>query len=47
MGETAQAVDARFIVMGSHGRSGWRELLTGSTTTKLVKESKTPLFLYH
>ena len=47
MGETAQAIDAKFIVMGSRGRSGWLEMLTKSTTNNLMKESKTPLFLYH
>lgn len=35
------------LVMGSYGRSGWREVLFGSTTGKLVENPPCALFIYH
>jgi nucleotide-binding universal stress UspA family protein len=45
--EIATELDARLIVMGTYGRRGWREFLLGSTTDKLLSESKSPLFIHH
>jgi len=33
------------IVMGAYGHSKIREFLVGSTTTKLIRQSKIPLLL--
>ncbi len=34
------------IFMGSHGRSGWRHLLLGSVTTKVLSLSQIPVLVY-
>ncbi|HEX6086190.1 MAG TPA: universal stress protein [Thermoanaerobaculia bacterium] len=34
--ETADAIDADLIVMGTHGRTGWRRVLLGSVAEKVV-----------
>ncbi|HYK04109.1 MAG TPA: universal stress protein [Thermoanaerobaculia bacterium] len=34
--ETAEAIDADLIVMGTHGRTGWRRALLGSVAEKVV-----------
>jgi nucleotide-binding universal stress UspA family protein len=34
------------IFMGSHGRSGWGQLLLGSVTTKVLSTCKTPVLVY-
>lgn len=34
--ETAEAIDADLIVMGTHGRTGWRRTLLGSVAEKVV-----------
>lgn len=36
---------ARLVVMGAYGRSMWRELVFGSITTTVLRESAVPLFL--
>lgn len=38
---------ARTLVMGSYGRRGWRQMLFGSTTGKLVENPPCALFVYH
>ena len=34
--ETAESIDADLIVMGTHGRTGWRRALLGSVAEKVV-----------
>lgn len=34
--DTAESIDADLIVMGTHGRTGWRRALLGSVTEKVV-----------
>lgn len=34
------------IFMGSHGRSGWRKLLLGSVTSKVLSICKTPVLVH-
>lgn len=34
------------IFMGSHGRSGWGQLLLGSVTTKVLSICKIPVLVY-
>jgi nucleotide-binding universal stress UspA family protein len=34
--DTAEAIDADLIVMGTHGRTGWRRALLGSVAEKVV-----------
>lgn len=43
----AQNLKAGLLVMGSYGHRGWRELLFGTTTNKLVENPPCPLFVYH
>ncbi|MGE4373250.1 MAG: universal stress protein [Xanthobacter sp.] len=38
---------ARTLVMGCYGRRGWRQMLFGSTTGKLVENPPCALFIYH
>lgn len=45
--EFQQQVSADLFVMGAHSMSAIRRLTFGSTTHKLVTESKIPLFLSH
>lgn len=36
------------LVMGAHGRDGWlRRALMGSTTNRILTETKTPIFIHH
>jgi nucleotide-binding universal stress UspA family protein len=41
--DTADAIDADLIVMGTHGRTGWRRALMGSITEKVVHHTSRPL----
>ena len=41
--ETANNVDADLIVIATHGLSGWRKLLFGSVTEKVVRRSPCPV----
>lgn len=41
--ETAEAIDADLIVMGTHGRTGWRRALIGSVAEKVVRHSQRPV----
>ncbi|WP_213778149.1 universal stress protein [Caballeronia sp. dw_276] len=42
---TAQAFDADLVVMGTHGRRGWRRLLLGSVTEHFLRISTRPVLL--
>lgn len=37
---------AGLIVMGAYGQPGWKELLFGSVTRTVLRDSRVPLFLY-
>jgi nucleotide-binding universal stress UspA family protein len=41
--ETAKAIDANLIVMGTHGRTGWRRALLGSVAENVVHHTDTPV----
>jgi nucleotide-binding universal stress UspA family protein len=41
----ADATDADLIVIGSHGRSGFEQLLIGSTTEKVVRKAHCPVMV--
>lgn len=41
--ETADEIDADVIVMGTHGRTGWRRALIGSVAEKVVRHSQRPV----
>jgi nucleotide-binding universal stress UspA family protein len=41
--ETADAIDADLVVMGTHGRTGWRRALIGSVAEKVVRHSQRPV----
>lgn len=43
--QTAQAVGADLVVLGSHGRGGIARLMLGSVSTKVVAESKVPVLV--
>ncbi|MGZ9006434.1 MAG: universal stress protein [Burkholderiales bacterium] len=43
----AQEYDCDGIVMGSHGRSGWRKLLLGSVAQKTLVSTKLPVLVVH
>jgi len=43
----AQSLGAGLLVMGAHGHRGWREVLLGSFTTRMLARSPTPLFIHH
>ncbi|MFO0958978.1 MAG: universal stress protein [Isosphaeraceae bacterium] len=38
---------AGLVVMGSFGKPAWKDLLLGSTTREVVRESNVPVFLHH
>lgn len=41
--ENSEFSNADLIVMGSHGASGWKELLVGSNTEKIVRIANAPV----
>jgi nucleotide-binding universal stress UspA family protein len=41
--ETAESLDADLIVMGTHGRTGWRRALLGSVAEKVVHHTDRPV----
>ena len=43
--QTAEAIGAELVVLGSHGRSGIARLMLGSVSTKVVAESKVPVLV--
>lgn len=43
----ARRLNAGLLVMGAYGQSTLREFFFGSVTRTLLRESTTPLFLYH
>ncbi len=43
----ADGTRADLMVSGAYTKSGFRKLVFGSTTTKLLDDAKIPLFLYH
>ncbi|MEY4511691.1 MAG: hypothetical protein RLZZ450_3813 [Pseudomonadota bacterium] len=45
--ERATAVNAQMIVIGTHGRSGFRRFLLGSTTERVVRTSTVPVLTVH
>lgn len=40
---TAKEMDADLIIMGTHGRHGWRRAILGSVTENVLHETSTPL----
>jgi nucleotide-binding universal stress UspA family protein len=42
---TAKASNADLVVMGTHGRRGWRRLVLGSVAERFLRMSKCPLLL--
>lgn len=45
--EAAQALGATLLVAGAFGHHGLREFVFGGTTSRLLKETRLPLFLRH
>jgi nucleotide-binding universal stress UspA family protein len=43
----AQAIGATMIVMGTHGRSGFRHFLLGSTAERVVRTATVPVLTVH
>lgn len=43
--ETAREKEVKVLVVGTHSRSGFEEMLTGSTTRKLLHETTIPIFV--
>jgi nucleotide-binding universal stress UspA family protein len=43
--EAAENLDADLIVLGSHSRRGLDKILMGSVAEKVLRHSKTPLFI--
>jgi nucleotide-binding universal stress UspA family protein len=41
--DTAKATHTDLIIMGTHGRTGWRRTLLGSVTEQVLRESDIPL----
>jgi len=44
--DVAQQYGCDLIFMGSHGRSGWGQLLLGSVTNKVLQHSKIPVLVH-
>ena len=44
--QLAEDEGADLIVVGSHGRSGWGQLLLGSVTNKVLSHSKLPVLVH-
>jgi nucleotide-binding universal stress UspA family protein len=44
---TALEWPADLIVMGTHGRTGWRHALLGSVAEKLVRSASCPVMTVH
>lgn len=44
--DTATARQCDLVVMASHGRKGWKGLLLGSETQKVLVNSKIPVLVY-
>lgn len=44
--DVAQQQGCDLIFMGSHGRSGWGQLLLGSVTNKVLQHSKIPVLVH-
>lgn len=45
--ERAKEIDATMIVMGTHGRSGFRRFLLGSTAERVVRTATVPVLTVH
>jgi nucleotide-binding universal stress UspA family protein len=45
--ERAQALHAAMIVLGTHGRSGFKRFLLGSTTERVVRTASVPVLTVH
>jgi universal stress protein A len=45
--ERAKETDAGMIVMGTHGRSGFRRFLLGSTAERVVRTATVPVLTVH
>jgi nucleotide-binding universal stress UspA family protein len=45
--ERAQAIGASMIVLGTHGRSGFRRFLLGSTAERVVRMATVPVLTVH
>ncbi|HEU4522337.1 MAG TPA: universal stress protein [Thermoanaerobaculia bacterium] len=41
--EAAEAVDASLIVMGTHGRRGWKRLMLGSIAEHVLRQTERPV----
>ncbi len=44
--DVAQQQACDLIFMGSHGRSGWGQLLLGSVTNKVLQHSRIPVLVH-
>ena len=44
--DVAEKQQCDLIFMGSHGRSGWGQLLLGSVTNKVLSHAKTPVLVH-
>ncbi len=44
--DVAEQHDCNLIFIGSHGRSGWGQLLLGSVTNKVLSHSKLPVLVH-
>jgi len=45
--ERATAINAQMIVLGTHGRSGFRRFLLGSTAERVVRTATVPVLTVH
>ena len=44
--DTARENDCDLIVMGSHGHGGFKHLMLGSETTRVLSHTKIPVLVY-